>query len=308
MIPTHPPSDLPCFAYGSNLCGDELAGWLTRHGLDASHVRPLGPALLPDHALSFGYFSQRRQAGALDVRPRRGSVVPGVLLAPSAEGWRALDAKEGVDTGAYHRLDTEAIRPDGAVVPVTVYVVTDARRLDAHQPPADEYLRTVERGYAAWGHDPAPLRRAARGEPGVAWVDAVFVYGTLLRGESNAHVLHDRPVRRVLEATVRGALHETGEPYPVMVLDGDARVHGELVELDDVEARLGPLDALEAFGGYGRPGRLYHRTLVRARTAEGERLAWTYVAGETVGRGPRIATGSWRAHRAAPDATAARRG
>lgn len=288
--------DRPCFAYGSNLCADTLAAWLRERGLDASHARPVGAAWLPDHALSFGYRSTRHEAGALDVRARRGSVVQGALLELSPRGWAALDAKEGVATGAYARRDTEAIVRDGTVVPAVVYVVTDARR-DVHHAPTDDYLRSVEAGYAAWGHDPAPLRAAAAGGPGAAWVDAVFVYGTLLRGEANAHVMHDRPVRRVLDATVRGALLETGEPYPVMVLDGASTVHGELVELDDVEARLGPLDALEAFDGYGRPGRLYHRTLVDVTTAEGTRRAWTYVAGETVGRGARIASGNWREHR-----------
>jgi gamma-glutamylcyclotransferase (GGCT)/AIG2-like uncharacterized protein YtfP len=291
--------DRPCFAYGSNLCADTLGAWLRERGLDASHVRPVGSAWLPDHALSFGYRSNRHEAGALDVRPLRGSVVPGALLAPSPRGWAALDEKEGVALGACARRDTEAILADGTVVPAVVCVATDARG-DVHHAPTDAYLRSVEAGYAAWGHDPAPLRSAAAGGPGAAWVDAVFVYGTLLRGESNAHVMHDRPVRRVLDATVRGALLETGQPYPVMVLDRASIVHGELVELDDVEARLGPLDTLEEFDGYGRPGRLYHRTLVEATTAHGTRRAWTYVAGETVGRGARIASGSWRQHRRRP--------
>ena len=289
-------ADAACFAYGSNLCADALGRWLAARGVDPSHLRALGPAWLPDHALSFGYLSRTRGAGALDVRPLRGSVVQGALLAPTPEGWAALDDKEGVAAGAYARHATEVILPDGTVRPASVYVVTEARRT-GHHAPADAYLDEVEGGYAAWGHDPAPLRRAARGGSGALTVDAVFVYGTLLRGESNAHVLHDRPVRRVLDARVRGALHETGDPWPVMVLDDASTVHGELVELDDVEARLGPLDALESFAGYGRPGRMYHRTLVEVSTGEGARRAWTYVAGETIRRGPRIGSGSWRAHR-----------
>ncbi len=293
-------ADRLCFAYGSNLCADALGRWLAGRDVDPSHLRPVGRAWLPDHALSFGYLSRTRGAGALDVRPLRGSVVQGALLAPTPRGWAALDEKEGVGVGAYARHDTEVILPDGAVRPATVYVVTGPRRT-VHHAPDDAYLREVEAGYAAWGHDPAPLRRAARGESGALTVDAVFVYGTLLRGESNERVLHERPVRRVLDARVRGALHETGDPWPVMVLDDASTVHGELVELDDVEARLGPLDALESFAGYGRPGRMYHRTLVEASTGEGPRRAWTYVAGETIRRGPRIASGSWRTHRRGAD-------
>jgi gamma-glutamylcyclotransferase (GGCT)/AIG2-like uncharacterized protein YtfP len=289
-------ADRLCFAYGSNLCADALGRWLADRGVDPSNVRAVGPAWLPDHELSFGFFSKTRGAGALDVRPLRGSVVQGALLAPTSAGWAALDEKESVAHGAYARHDTEVILPGGAVRPATVYVVTEARRT-VHHAPSDAYLGEVQAGYATWGHDPAPLHGAARGGSGALSVDAVFVYGTLLRGESNERVLHERPVRRVLDARVRGALHETGDPWPVMVLDDASTAHGELVELDDVEARLGPLDALESFPGYGRPGRLYHRTLIDVSTDEGMRRAWTYVAGETIRRGPRIASGSWRAHR-----------
>ena len=287
----------PCFAYGSNLCADELAGWLARHGLEPAHCRALGPAWLPDHALSFGYLSRRRGAGALDVRPRRGSLVQGALIDASPEGWAALDAKEGVAEGAYERREVEVVLPDGRLRDAIVYVVTDARRR-AHQPPAADYLQTVERGYGRWGHDPAPLRAAAAGGEGALAVDAVFVYGTLLQGESNAHVMREAGPRRVRAAQVAGSLHETGAPYPVMALHPGRRTVGELVELHDVEAGLGPLDRLETFTGYGRRDRMYHRTLVRARTADGdERLAWTYVAGETLPLGPRIEDGDWRRFR-----------
>jgi gamma-glutamylcyclotransferase (GGCT)/AIG2-like uncharacterized protein YtfP len=126
-------------------------------------------------------------------------------------------------------------------------------------------------------------------------VDAVFVYGTLLRGERNAHVLHGPLVVRVTDAALHGAtLHETPEPYPVMRLGGDGVVHGELAVLSDVETALGPLDALETFTGYGRRDRMYHRTLVTVRTADGARLAWTYVAGEAIVAGARIGSGRWR--------------
>lgn len=299
-------ADLPCFAYGSNLCHDELRAWFARHGLDADHGRLAGPASLPDHALSFGYFSQRRQAGALDVRPRRGSIVQGALIDASPEGWAALDEKEGVAGGAYRRREVEVILPDGRLQRAITYVVSDARRCE-HQPPAEDYVATVLRGYARFGHDPAPLHAAAAGAPGALDVATVFVYGTLLRGESNAHVLYDQPVRRVVGARVAGSLHETGAPYPVMVLHPERRVVGEIAELQDIGTALGPLDALEGFGGYARDDRMYHRTLVRADEADGPaRLCWTYVAGETLPLGPPIADGDWRRFRMAGGAPGAR--
>jgi gamma-glutamylcyclotransferase (GGCT)/AIG2-like uncharacterized protein YtfP len=292
-------ADLPVFAYGSNLSRAEIAGWFAARGLDAAeHCRPVGTAMLPDHALSFGYRSERRGGGALDVRPCRGSVVNGVLLAVSAEGAAALDEKEGVAAGAYARRVTEVIRPGGALRDALVYVVTEASRRE-HQVPADGYVDTVATGYAQWGFDPAPLLAVAGGGSGAVPVDAVFVYGTLLRGESNAQVLHGEAVRRVADAVLHGAtLHETGEPYPVMRLAGAGPVHGELAELEDIATALGPLDRLETFTGYGRRDRAYHRTLVTVRAEGEDRLAWTYVAGERLAPGAPIASGDWRRHRA----------
>ena len=232
--------DRPCFAYGSNLCADTLGAWLRERRLDASDVRTVGRMAPRSRAvvrLPLESPRGRRARRAPAARQHRARRAARAVVARMGRARR----EGGRRAGAYARRDTEAILPDGTVVPAVVYVVTDARR-DVHHAPTDAYLRSVEAGYAAWGHDPAPLRSAAAGGPGASWVDAVFVYGTLLRGESNAHVMHDRPVRRVLDATVRGALLETGEPYPVMVLDGASIVHGELVELDDVEVRLGPFE------------------------------------------------------------------
>lgn len=292
-------ADLPVFAYGSNLSNAEIAGWFGARGLDpARHCRPLGAARLPDHELSFGYRSERRRGGALDVRSRPGSVVNGALFTVSAEGAAALDEKEGVAMGAYRRQVTEVILPGGALCDALVYVVTEASRRE-HQVPAEGYVDTVVAGYAQWGLDPTPVLSVASGGSGAAPVEAVFVYGTLLRGEHNAHVLHDQPVRRVADALLHGAtLHETGEPYPVMRLEGPGPVRGELAELEDIATALGPLDRLETFTGYGRRDRAYHRTLVTVRTEGEDRLAWTYVAGERLTPGAPIASGDWRRHRA----------
>jgi gamma-glutamylcyclotransferase (GGCT)/AIG2-like uncharacterized protein YtfP len=291
--------DLPCFAYGANLCTDVLVEHLVRKSVDADDRRPVGHALLPDHALAFdtGPDPDRPRAGALDLVARRGSVVQGVLIAPTARAWAALDCARDVSDGARAHRHVEVVMSDGSLRAAVVCVPVPARR-PAHGTAEADDPGMVERGYERWGFDAAPLRSALRGGDGALDVDAVFVYGTLLRGEANAHVLHGERARPALAASIRGSLHETGEPYPVMRLDGASVVHGELVELDDVEAALGPLDALEGFGGYGRADRLYHRTLVQVATGVGTRLAWTYVAGETLAPGARIEGGDWRAHRA----------
>lgn len=129
-------------------------------------------------------------------------------------------------------------------------------------------------------------------------VDAVFVYGTLLLGESNAGVLPVEWVQTRTPAEVAGRLYETEHPYPVMRLEPAGTVRGERVVLRHAFEALGPLDALEGFSGYDLQGRMYHRTLVQVRQATGPGpWCWTYVQGETLAIGPPIEEGDWRAFR-----------
>ena len=111
-------------------------------------------------------------------------------------------------------------------------------------------------------------------------VKHLFVYGTLMSGQSRFTQL-ERYVCSQQQASVRGELHHLGG-YPGMKL-GDGVVHGQLMELENVEACLERMDAIEGFLGFGRNDSLFDRSIVQVSTEQGIVWAWTYVyAGDVV--------------------------
>lgn len=298
------------FAYGSNLCPDERARWLATHGLTEADLRPVSAALLADHELSFGYWSQRRAGGALDVRPSLGSVVQGALFTVSERGWQMLDIKEGVahpDTG-YARTAVQAVLPDGKLVSALTYTVKPADRRP-HCDPAAGYVDTVLSGLAHWGMRPdskATLLAAAAGQSGACRVDHMLVYGTLMRGELRWPAMARHGVRRVLMGRSRATLHPAaedppGEPFPAITLDQPLHeLQGDLVESADMACLLKEADVIETFYGYGDARNLYHRTVLPVQTGEPgalPTLAWAYVAAPLLTVGEPHGTGCWRAAR-----------
>ena len=100
-------------------------------------------------------------------------------------------------------------------------------------------------------------------------ITSVFVYGTLLKGESNYHWIRGY-AKKTQFAWVRGWLFDLG-PYPAMIV-GNGWVKGELVELNDCENALKKMDELEGYHGPGNPQNLYERIETEARTEEGEEI------------------------------------
>jgi gamma-glutamylcyclotransferase (GGCT)/AIG2-like uncharacterized protein YtfP len=105
-------------------------------------------------------------------------------------------------------------------------------------------------------------------------VEAVFVYGTLKRGERN-HPLVVPYLHRVLPGLVEGfrLYHLPQGPhrpyaYPGMV-PGEGRVFGEVLFL--APEALPIMDALED------EGEAYRRVRVRVEAEEGPLEAWAYV-------------------------------
>lgn len=116
----------------------------------------------------------------------------------------------------------------------------------------------------------------------------MFVYGTLLAGEPN-HALLSR-ARHAGAARTRPEfeLVDLGA-FPAMVAGGATAVVGEVYEVD--AGTLAALDRLE-----GHP-EFYRREPV---DLEGGERALTYLLDAAQAAGaPRIASGDWRAHRAA---------
>lgn len=105
-------------------------------------------------------------------------------------------------------------------------------------------------------------------------VTAIFVYGTLQRGEVREKCWPRGPLR-IEWATIRGQLRDLGD-YPAL-LAGDDVILGELWCLaeSDMDATLAVLDEIEWYGQDNDD--LYLREIVACRTLSGEvRQAYTY--------------------------------
>jgi len=114
----------------------------------------------------------------------------------------------------------------------------------------------------------------------------VFVYGTLLRGQSNHRLLEDATFVGETRTEVGFELVDLG-PFPAMVRRGDARVVGEEYEVG--ANTLAALDRLE-----GHP-RFYRRRDIRL---ENGGAAQAYLFSTTKARDlPVIASGDWRQKR-----------
>ena len=265
------------FAYGSNL---NLADYAAR-GYNPAHLRVVGRAMLPDQALGFWRFSRLRQAGVLNIQPRLGAMVPGLLYAVEAAGWPELDRKEGAPDH-YQRQAVFVLDEAGEAVAATTY----AAPLAAFCAPDRNYYETVRTGMIAHGvGDLAAFDGIAAGQE--APLPGLFVYGTLRAGQSRAAIAGDGPRR---SATTTGRLLDCGA-YPALVA-GDGRVVGEWLPLDDPD-RLRRLDRVEGFYGHGRPDNLYRRVLVSVEVEGSTRWAWTYrYAAEDRGW-PEILSGDW---------------
>ena len=281
------------FGYGSNLCEADLARYCRERELQPIRLERVGPAFLPDRKLAFTHRSTSRGGGVLDVPPARGEAVAGVLFCVSSDPSIAtLDRKEG-EGHVYRRFESVVLTEDGAEEPAVAYEVAPACR-EPFVAPAPSYLDVVRRGYEEHGLDLATLEAAAAGRSSSGPVLGVFVYGTLRRGEERHPALLRHAATGGEAAATAGTLLDLG-PYPGLIVDGpEASVAGELYSAADPDALFAELDAIETFRGFGVPGSLYRRAIVRVRRAHlGSTLAWTYVY-----TGPRngarvIASGDW---------------
>jgi gamma-glutamylcyclotransferase (GGCT)/AIG2-like uncharacterized protein YtfP len=114
----------------------------------------------------------------------------------------------------------------------------------------------------------------------------VFVYGSLLSGESNHRVLAGAALVGEARTEARYTLHDLGA-YLAMTAGGEHAIAGELYEVD--AETLAALDRLE-----GHPHDYRRTTIVLAdgREVETYLLTRAQIQGRAV-----IASGNWRAHR-----------
>jgi gamma-glutamylcyclotransferase (GGCT)/AIG2-like uncharacterized protein YtfP len=279
------------FGYGSNLNRDDLSRWAAARSLPPLTIEPLQTAWLPDYVPIFDYFSRARGGGALNLRPQRGGLTPGVLFRSEIQDWAVMDRKEGTGGGFYRRLAVWTLDHRGNRTAAETYEVCPDRR-GAFCAPTAPYLQAVHEGFDTFGLDTTGLDAAARGEPIPFAVRHLFVYGTLRRGGRRHELLSVREREALRPATIEGQLLNLRD-YPGFV-PGPGVVHGELITLEQVADQLSQLDGVEGFKGYGSPLSIFHRVLVLAHPEAGEPvLAWAYAVVRPPVAALLIASGDW---------------
>lgn len=122
----------------------------------------------------------------------------------------------------------------------------------------------------------------------------LFVYGTLRKGEKNHYLIRKA---ECIEQNVYifGAMYDTGEGYPALLLDNNKKVLGELYRIDEEMLRI--VDRLEGY----RPERkenLYERISIQVFAEGREYEALVYVAGASMnGLTDCIQNGDWVQYR-----------
>ena len=122
-------------------------------------------------------------------------------------------------------------------------------------------------------------------------INKVFVYGTLLQGETLSHHMSDCKLLQTLE--IRGSLYDTGMGYPTAVFDrnSETNIHGELFLMQRPESKIAELDELEM-----TRSSQYNRVVLNYNGAS----FYTYEAGAGLqnycSSQYQIDTGNWRRH------------
>lgn len=141
-------------------------------------------------------------------------------------------------------------------------------------------------------HLPPSVRRRCEKALGLPSRDAehkVFVYGTLIAGEANAHWAGNA---RRQKAWTTGTIYDTGCRFPAFVKRGLTHIKGEVLTVDDDGFKS--MDRLE---GYPR---LYRREQIQVHLVGGGNvLAWVYIMNNLRKDAPVIESGDWVAYRKA---------
>ena len=279
------------FGYGSNLDWNDWSEWCLSRGFEPEGLTEVGPAWLPDYSMAFHYYSQGRGGGAADiVRNERGCAVPGVLFRLDQQALEAMDRKEG-HPAFYERRIVHPTTPDGVEHEALTYTVVPAKIRDEHTAPTPGYEALIRENLERRGLPTNELDSALSGKGVHFSISQVFMYGTLMKGESRHNVVEKTTSGDMVNATCRGRLLNLGS-FPGMIPDADSVVKGELYTFSEMSDILRRLDSIEGYLGTGRPDSLYTRAIVSVSTPEGSEWAWTYIYN---GRdGSVIDSGDWR--------------
>ena len=195
------------FAYGSNLDAADWSVWCEEQGEETEPLLEVSPAWLVDWSMRFHYRSIRRGGGAADVVPDgKGAAVPGVLFNLSPRGWVLMDRKEGAPTH-YERASVSVMTADGRSVTAITYVVAQEKRRSSLQAPTDAYAALIQGGLEKRNLSIEHLKTAIRKIDASSAIQYVFVYGTLMRGQSRWAQLKPWSSGPIRPGRVNGRLH-----------------------------------------------------------------------------------------------------
>ncbi len=283
------------FAYGSNLNQKDFNEGCRRKKIDHGLLRFHSRANLPDFDLGFSYNSTTRKGGVLDLKPRIGQLVPGVLFEVDSKGWEALDLKEG-SPNIYEKMDVQVLNRVGEVINAITYRVCDENK-EHFVRPNEDYLAIVREGQKDWGIGSNQLDAVALNLVSKC-PDGFFFYGTLMRGENRFPILQQFGLRCMLLAETFGRLLDLGS-FPALIDTGSSNqmVKGDFVRLRKPEQAIRKLDQVEGYDGSGLPNSLFRRTYVGVGVGDGRiRYGWTYCLANIEKLAPQVLCGDWRQH------------
>lgn len=219
------------FAYGSNLSLEQMK----ERCVDA---KVLKTAVLKDHRLAFGGYSNGWGGAVATIVPCWGEEVHGVLYDLPEKSGQRLDAYEG-HPHVYKRSDVTMDCGSKAIT----YVL----EIDEEKTPSRLYFSVIWNAYVAYSFDTNALLEAGRIPLGKAAKHKVFVYGTLKRGFGNHHLIKHATFLGQHRTVTGFNLYSFGW-YPALFEGGGCQVSGELYEVDD--ETLENMDRLESHPEY----------------------------------------------------------
>ncbi|HSO57954.1 MAG TPA: gamma-glutamylcyclotransferase family protein [Paenisporosarcina sp.] len=121
----------------------------------------------------------------------------------------------------------------------------------------------------------------------------LFVYGTLLRKESNHQVLKGAMLLYT-GGMLQAKMYDTGNGYPAIELAGGSTIVGDIYEIPD--HMWVDLDDLEGYTGNSTTD-LYSKEIVKVQTVDGLIEAVVYTICDESMKVNEILSGDWTAYR-----------
>jgi len=280
------------FAYGSNLDFEDWSKWCTKSDSDPSGLVEVESAFLPGYRLKFHYYSGGREGGAADiVECEVGSLVPGVLFELDDRTVKLIDRKEGVKSKSYQRKIIHVITLDGRIIEALTYVVCQESVQNKFIEPTETYSNLIRNGLEKRGLPTEFLEAAINSKPSSGKLNRIFVYGTLMNGESRHSVIMNSNLEFVNSGCTKGRLMHISD-YPGLISDHKSKVFGELYQSKDVSNVLEQIDQIEGFHGYEFDDSLFIRMISKINVQGNLVWAWTYLFNGSYGS--QIPSGDWR--------------